>query len=122
MDCAAGVDRHLGMWCGCSLLDCCHDENGRTFNCGRSRDRHVHSGRVAATFDWLLGANLRAVRMALRLSLAEVTELSGGRINGMTLASYERGERAVDPERLAELAGFYGTDAGELIPPVVVSV
>ena len=38
------VERHLGMWCGCTLLNCCHDESGRAFNCGSGWDRHVHSG------------------------------------------------------------------------------
>ena len=41
---AAGVDRHLGMLCCCSLLDCCHDENGQPFNCGHVHKVHVHSG------------------------------------------------------------------------------
>ena len=24
---ATGVDRHLGKWCGCSLVECCHNED-----------------------------------------------------------------------------------------------
>jgi hypothetical protein len=23
----AGVDRHLGLWCGCPLIECCHNED-----------------------------------------------------------------------------------------------
>lgn len=34
------VDRHAGMWCGCSLLECCHNEDSGPCVPGR----HVHSG------------------------------------------------------------------------------
>jgi transcriptional regulator with XRE-family HTH domain len=82
----------------------------------------AEAGEVVAAsvgrFQWLLGANLRAVRMALGLSLADVTERSGGRFKGPTVCAWERGWRAVHPEVLVELAAFYGTDAAELIPPV----
>jgi hypothetical protein len=44
MTTTAPVDRHLGMLCCCGLLDCCHNENGRPFNCGLIREVHVHSG------------------------------------------------------------------------------
>jgi hypothetical protein len=40
------VDRHVGMWCGCALLDCCHHEwpeYGTTFRTCSS-GRHVDSG------------------------------------------------------------------------------
>ncbi len=39
-----GVDRHLGMLCVCALLECCHNEQEREFNCGRGPEVHVHSG------------------------------------------------------------------------------
>lgn len=44
------ADRHLGMYCCCGLLDCCHDENGDAFNCGRGRTVHVHSGNPATGY------------------------------------------------------------------------
>ena len=72
---------------------------------------------IAGRFNWLLGASLRAVRMALGLSLADVTRISGGRLRGPTLCSYERGWRQLGPEGLVELAAFYGVPAADLIPP-----
>ena len=78
----------------------------------------VAAAASAGRFNWLLGANLRAIRMAYGLSLADVTRLSGGRLKGPTLCAWERGWRAVHPEGLAELAGFYGVPAADLIPPV----
>jgi hypothetical protein len=46
------VDRHLGMYCCCGLLDCCHDETGDwdAFNCGHGRTVHVHSGSPASGY------------------------------------------------------------------------
>jgi hypothetical protein len=41
------VERRAGMWCGCPLLDCCHNEDYPAgFNCGNgvTWDGHVHSG------------------------------------------------------------------------------
>lgn len=39
------VERHLGMYCGCPLLGCCHNEDYELgFNCGRLTQRHFHSG------------------------------------------------------------------------------
>jgi hypothetical protein len=47
----APVDRRLGIWCHCSLLDCCHNEGIDRFNCGSSRhDGHAHSGNPASGY------------------------------------------------------------------------
>jgi hypothetical protein len=41
------VDRRLGLWCSCPLLDCCHNEDQEP--CG-SWGRHVHSGSPASGY------------------------------------------------------------------------
>jgi len=63
-----------------------------------------------------LGARLRAIRMQQGLSLHGVEERSGGRWKAVVVGSYERGDRAVTVQRLAELADFYGVPVGELLP------
>ena len=44
------VERHLGMWCGCLLLDCCHNEDRHPHGHGR----HVDSGdpRSGYLYPW----------------------------------------------------------------------
>jgi transcriptional regulator with XRE-family HTH domain len=64
-----------------------------------------------------LGARLRAVRMQQHLSLHGVERKSGGRWKAVVVGSYERGDRAVSVQRLAELADFYGVPVGDLLPP-----
>ena len=52
MTAAPAVDRHLGMYCCCPLLDCCHNErDGEPFGCGR-RGGHVESGNPATGYLW----------------------------------------------------------------------
>lgn len=34
------IDRHVGLWCGCPLLDCCHNEDQYPHRGGR----HIDSG------------------------------------------------------------------------------
>ena len=51
-----------------------------------------------------LGARLRAVRAQQHLSLQGVERKSGGRWKAVVVGSYERGDRAVSVQRLAELA------------------
>jgi transcriptional regulator with XRE-family HTH domain len=63
-----------------------------------------------------LGERLRAERNGQGLSLREVEAKSGGRWNSVTVGSYERGDRAIGVERLAELAGFYGIPVVDLLP------
>ena len=63
-----------------------------------------------------LGARLRAIRTQQGLSLHGVEEKSQGRWKAVVVGSYERGDRAVTVQRLAELAEFYGVPVPELLP------
>src|SRR5688572_33268261 len=63
-----------------------------------------------------LGAKLRAIRQQQGLSLHGVEQKSGGRWKAVVVGSYERGDRAVTVQRLAELAEFYGVPVAELLP------
>lgn len=63
-----------------------------------------------------LGQRLRAIRMQQGLSLHGVEEKSQGRWKAVVVGSYERGDRAVTVQRLAELADFYGVPVAELLP------
>jgi transcriptional regulator with XRE-family HTH domain len=63
-----------------------------------------------------LGARLRAIRTQQGLSLHGVEEKSRGRWKAVVVGSYERGDRAVTVQRLAELADFYGVPVSELLP------
>ena len=63
-----------------------------------------------------LGQRLRAIRMQQGLSLHGVEEKSQGRWKAVVVGSYERGDRAVTVQRLAELAEFYGVPISELLP------
>jgi transcriptional regulator with XRE-family HTH domain len=64
-----------------------------------------------------LGARLRAMRMQQHLSLHGVERKSGGKWKAVVVGSYERGDRAVSVQRLAELADFYGVPVSDLLPP-----
>jgi transcriptional regulator with XRE-family HTH domain len=64
-----------------------------------------------------LGARLRAVRMQQHLSLHGVERKSNGKWKAVVVGSYERGDRAVSVQRLAELADFYGVPVSDLLPP-----
>jgi transcriptional regulator with XRE-family HTH domain len=63
-----------------------------------------------------LGARLRAIRTQQGLSLHGVEEKSQGRWKAVVVGSYERGDRAVTVQKLAELADFYGVPVSELLP------
>jgi len=63
-----------------------------------------------------LGSRLRAIRTQQGLSLHGVEEKSRGRWKAVVVGSYERGDRAVTVQRLAELAEFYGVPIHELLP------
>jgi len=65
-----------------------------------------------------LGTRLRAIRTQQGLSLHGVEEKSRGRWKAVVVGSYERGDRAVTVQRLAELAEFYGVPVSELLPAV----
>ena len=63
-----------------------------------------------------LGGRLRAIRTQQGLSLHGVEEKSRGRWKAVVVGSYERGDRAVTVQKLAELAEFYGVQVSELLP------
>ncbi|MCD2197818.1 transcriptional regulator [Actinomycetospora endophytica] len=63
-----------------------------------------------------LGAKLRGIRQQQGLSLHGVEQKSGGRWKAVVVGSYERGDRAVTVQKLAELADFYGVPVAELLP------
>ena len=69
-----------------------------------------------AAYAKALGTRLRAIRMQQGLSLHGVEEKSEGRWKAVVVGSYERGDRAVTVQRLAELADFYGVPVAELLP------
>jgi transcriptional regulator with XRE-family HTH domain len=64
-----------------------------------------------------VGGRLRAIRKQQRLSLQAVEARSEGRFKAVVVGSYERGDRVVSVNRLAELADFYGVPITELLPP-----
>jgi transcriptional regulator with XRE-family HTH domain len=63
-----------------------------------------------------LGSKLRGIRQQQGLSLHGVEQKSGGRWKAVVVGSYERGDRAVTVQKLAELADFYGVPVVELLP------
>jgi transcriptional regulator with XRE-family HTH domain len=63
-----------------------------------------------------LGSRLRAIRTQQGLSLQGVEQKSRGRWKAVVVGSYERGDRAVTVQRLAELADFYGVPVQALLP------
>jgi transcriptional regulator with XRE-family HTH domain len=69
-----------------------------------------------AAYAKALGTRLRAIRTQQGLSLHGVEEKSRGRWKAVVVGSYERGDRAVTVQRLAELAEFYGVPVAELLP------
>lgn len=71
---------------------------------------------MASDYARALGARLRAIRMQQGLSLHGVEEKSGGRWKAVVVGSYERGDRAVTVQRLAELADFYNVPVTQLLP------
>jgi transcriptional regulator with XRE-family HTH domain len=64
-----------------------------------------------------VGGRLRAIRKQQGLSLQAVELRSEGRFKAVVVGSYERGDRVVSVNRLAELADFYGVPITELLPP-----
>jgi transcriptional regulator with XRE-family HTH domain len=76
----------------------------------------ARTGSADAGFGRALGARLRAARAQQHLSLHGVERKSDGRWKAVVIGSYERGDRAISVERLAELADFYGVAMTELLP------
>ena len=71
---------------------------------------------MATDYARALGSRLRAIRTQQGMSLHGVEERSTGRWKAVVVGSYERGDRAVTVQRLAELADFYGVPVGALLP------
>jgi transcriptional regulator with XRE-family HTH domain len=63
-----------------------------------------------------LGRRLRAIRQQQGLSLHGVQSKSDGRWKAVVIGSYERGDRSITAQRLAELAEFYGVPVTRLLP------
>src|SRR5689334_25235703 len=72
--------------------------------------------RMSTDYARSLGSRLRAIRTQQGLSLHGVEEKSQGRWKAVVVGSYERGDRAVTVQKLAELADFYGVPVAELLP------
>jgi transcriptional regulator with XRE-family HTH domain len=75
-------------------------------------DTVAHTGYAKA-----LGARLRSIRHQQHLSLHGVERKSAGKWKAVVVGSYERGDRAVSVQRLAQLADFYGVPVSDLLPP-----
>ena len=71
---------------------------------------------MASDYARALGARLRSIRQQQGLSLHGVEEKSQGRWKAVVVGSYERGDRAVTVQKLAELADFYTVPVAELLP------
>src|SRR6201991_3238329 len=63
-----------------------------------------------------LGSKLRGIRQQQGLSLHGVEQKSGGRWKAVVVGSYERGDRAVTVQKLAELADFYSVPVAWMLP------
>lgn len=63
-----------------------------------------------------IGARLRRIRHQQELSLADVQARSEGRWKAVVVGAYERGDRSVTVERLADLATFYDIPLADLLP------
>lgn len=71
---------------------------------------------MASDYARALGARLRSIRQQQGLSLHGVEEKSQGRWKAVVIGSYERGDRAITVQKLAELADFYTVPVSELLP------
>jgi transcriptional regulator with XRE-family HTH domain len=76
---------------------------------------HEDAGRPS-DYARALGARLRGVRQQQGLSLHAVEERSERRWKAVVVGSYERGDRAISVQKLAELASFYGVPVADLLP------
>jgi transcriptional regulator with XRE-family HTH domain len=71
---------------------------------------------MASDYARALGAKLRSIRQQQGLSLHGVEEKSQSKWKAVVIGSYERGDRAITVQKLAELAEFYGVPVSELLP------
>jgi hypothetical protein len=89
-------------------------------------------GGMPGTLAKEIGAVLRLARRARGLTLRDVSFLSSGIFKPSSLASYERGERAISLERFLLLADLYSIRPARLMaqisrrvegrPPIIVDV
>jgi hypothetical protein len=63
-----------------------------------------------------VGALLRVVRRHHGMSLKAVDDASQGRWKAVVVGSYERGDRGITVEKLAELAAFYRVPVTAFLP------
>src|ERR1700722_1594567 len=82
----------------------------------RKRRLAGNRGKMPSEYAKTLGARLRAIRTQQGLSLHGVEEKSRGRWKAGVVGFYERGDRSVPAQKLAELAEFYGVPVSELLP------
>lgn len=68
------------------------------------------------TYALALGKRMRSIRNQQGLSLHGVEVKSEGVWKAVVIGSYERGDRAVSVQRLAQIADFYGVPLHELLP------
>lgn len=61
-----------------------------------------------------VGSRLREARSEAGLTLAEVEERTDGELRAATVGAYERGIRAIAPERLIKLANLYGVEPADI--------
>jgi len=102
------VTRRLDAGLTPRILLLCVIEGGFTFRavpCGPDKTKLV-GGKTSVPSEYAktLGGKLRAIRQQQGLSLHGVEEKSKGRWNAVVVGSYERGDRAVTVQKLAELA------------------
>jgi transcriptional regulator with XRE-family HTH domain len=71
---------------------------------------------MASEYAKALGAKLRSIRQQQGLSLHGVEQKSEGKWKAVVVGSYERGDRAVTVQKLAEIADFYNVPVAELLP------
>ena len=114
------VTRRLDAGLAAGILLLCVIEGGFTFRavpCGPDKTKLV-GGKTSVPSEYAktLGGKLRAIRQQQGLSLHGVEEKSKGRWKAVVVGSYERGDRAVTVQKLAELADFYGVPIRELLP------
>jgi transcriptional regulator with XRE-family HTH domain len=62
-----------------------------------------------------LGARLRTLRRARKLSLREVENATHGEFKASALGAYERGQRAITIQRLSRLLAIYGVGPVEVL-------
>lgn len=63
-----------------------------------------------------VGSRLRRVRQQRGMSLAKVQDATGNRWSAAQIGMWERGDRHIRVEDLADLADFYGVDPLHLLP------